>query len=123
MPCYIERIKPPSKADYAIWQSIGYTGTWEEYCSQKNKDVGQTMFVCGDLGPHCADCAAGGEFLCDFPVGEGKTCDRSMCSDHATEIGPEIHYCNAHHQMWQDFKARGGVDAVLKNVIAFKCEK
>lgn len=123
MPCYIQRIKRPSQEDFKLWQSIGYIGTWEDYCRAKGPDVGQTMFICGDLGPHCADCAGFGEFLCDYPVGDGKTCDRSICSEHAIEIAPELHYCNAHHQMWQDFKTRGGVDDVLKNVIAFKGEK
>lgn len=81
------------------------------------------MFVCGDLGAHCGDCMAVGDLLCDYPVGEGKTCDRPMCGDHGHEIGPDLHYCAAHYKMWTDFKERGGVDAALKNVIAFKGEK
>lgn len=123
MPCYIGRIKPPSKADFELWQGLGYTGSWENYRLLKDGDVGQTMFICGDLGAHCCDCAGVGEFLCDYPVGEGKTCDRSLCSEHASEIAPEIHYCHTHHQMWQAFKDRGGVDEALRNVIAFKSEK
>ena len=66
---------------------------------------------------------AAGTLKSDFPVSEGKTCDRLMCDDHAHEIGPELHYCEAHYQMWIAFKESGGVDASLKNVIAFKPEK
>lgn len=36
--------------------------------------------------------------LCDFPVGEGKTCDRPMCKRHATSVGPDRDYCPAHAQ-------------------------
>lgn len=123
MPCYIEPVKPPSQADFKIWQSMGYTGAWEDYCLVKSKSVGQLMFLCGELGPHCSDCAAVGEFLCDYPVGDARTCDRSICGEHAAEVAPDIHYCKGHYQMWQDFKARGAVDDALRNVIAFKCEK
>lgn len=123
MPCYLQRVKPPSKAEYEMWQRIGYLGTWEDYCRAKSRDTGQTMFLCGEFGAHCADCAAVGDLLCDFPVAEGKTCDRPMCDDHAREIGPNLHYCEAHYQMWQDFRNLGGVDDALRNVIAFKGEK
>jgi len=123
MPCYIQPIKPPSKTEYEAWKKVGYIGSWEEYCKSKEGTVGQKMFLCGDFGAHCADCAAVGEFLCDFPVGEGKTCDRPMCEGHAHEIGPELHYCEAHYKMWQEFKSRGGVDEALRNVIAFKHDK
>lgn len=123
MPCYIQKIKPPSRADYEVWKSIGYIGTWEDYSLAKSRDTGQTMFLCGEFGPHCADCSAIGDFLCDYPVGDGKTCDRPICDDHSHEIGPEVHYCDTHYQMWQDFRNRGGIDEALRNVVAFKSEK
>lgn len=46
--------------------------------------------------PGCRECGAMSEFLCDFPVGDGKTCDRDLCAEHAHEIGPEQHYCTEH---------------------------
>lgn len=123
MPCYVQKIKPPTKSEYAHWKEMGYLGTWDDYCEAKKETVGQTMFLCGELGDHCADCSAVADNLCDFPVGSGKTCDRPICDDHAHEIGPDLHYCQAHYGMWQDFKNSGGVDASLRNVIAFKSEK
>lgn len=45
------------------------------------------MFLCGEFGPHCGACASVGDFLCDFPVGDGKTCDMPLCESHATEVG------------------------------------
>jgi hypothetical protein len=123
MPCYLHKVKPPTRAEYDLWTGMGYLGSWEDFCRAKSRDTGQTLFVCGELGAHCADCAAVGAFLCDYPVGDGKTCDRPMCDDHATEIGHEVHYCAAHYAMWQAFRDSGGVDAALRNVIAFKPEK
>jgi hypothetical protein len=112
-------MRGPTREDYALWQSIGFIGTWEEYSAIKSKHEGSVMFIRGDLGDHCADCAGFGDFLCDFPVGDGKTCDRLMCDDHANEIAPEVHYCAAHLKMWEEFKAAGGVAAELANVVAF----
>jgi hypothetical protein len=123
MPCYIQKTKPPTKTEYKAWQDLGYTGTWEKFCENRKLTEGQTMFICGDLGAHCADCSAVGDFLCDFPVGDGKTCDRPICEDHSKEIGPDLHYCDTHYGMWCDFKDSGGINSALRNVIAFKSEK
>ncbi|CAG9184416.1 hypothetical protein [Cupriavidus pampae] len=123
MPCYLHTTKPASRAEFDQWTLMGYLGTWEAYCTAKNRTAGQNSFLCGELGPHCADCADVGAYLCDYPVGDGKTCDRSMCDSHAHEIAHELHYCDAHYKMWEVFKQAGGVDAALRNVIAYKTEK
>lgn len=123
MPCYIQKVQPPTQAEYKLWQGMGYLGTFEQYAQMKERSEGQHLFITGELGDHCADCMAVGDYLCDFPVGEGKTCDRPMCDAHSKEIGPELHYCLAHQQMWERFKASGGVSESLRNVVAFKAEK
>lgn len=48
---------------------------------------GDQFFLCGKLGPHCADarCMDVGTNLCDYPVGAGKTCDMPICDSHAFE--------------------------------------
>ena len=123
MPCYIQPSAPASKAEFAQWQEMGYNGTWDQYVAAKRRLEGGTMFVCGDLGDACADCPAVGDFLCDFPVSPGKTCDRPMCGSHSHEIGPELHYCEIHYEMWRTFRDGGGVDEALRNVVAYKAEK
>jgi len=40
----------------------------------RNKDGKPMGHVCGNLGPHCGCCGGVSGFLCDYPVGEGKTC-------------------------------------------------
>ena len=84
--------------------------------------TGQKFFLCGELGPHCSDhrCGDVGTLLCDFPVGNGKTCDKPICESHATEIGPDTHYCPAHAQMWLEWKQSGGLNKELENVVSFK---
>lgn len=123
MPCYVQPFSRPSQADYEQWKRMGYLGSWDQYCQNKAESQGGRFFICGELGPHCAECLAVGDFLCDYPVGEGKTCDRPLCDTHGHEIGRDLHYCQAHYEMWQEFKAKGGVDEALRNVIAFKNEK
>lgn len=76
--------------------------------------------ICGDLGPHCADCGDAGDNLCDFPVGVNKTCDRSICEHHSHEVAPNVHYCDHHFAEWQAFRDSGGVKKVLANVVPFK---
>lgn len=76
--------------------------------------------ICGDLGPHCAECGDVGGYLCDYPVGEGQTCDRALCDYHAQEHGPELHYCAAHAEAFAAFRDAGGVRQVLENVTPYK---
>lgn len=120
MPCYFTTTKPASAADYKLWQGMGYTGTYEQYAEIKRRHEGSTVHIRGDLGPHCADCADVGDNLCDYPVGDGKTCDRAICDTHAHEIAPNLHYCDGHYAAWREFVASGGVAEELRNVVAFK---
>lgn len=80
------------------------------------------MFMCGDLGPHCAaeKCGDASDYLCDYPVGEGRTCDLPLCESHAYEVAPNIHYCPGHLILWQEFRASGGVQRELENVTPYK---
>lgn len=79
-------------------------------------------FMCGSFDePHCFECAGFGDFLCDYPVGEGKTCDRPMCDKHRNNIAPEMDYCDHHFQEWEKFRASGGLTKTLKyQVVPFE---
>lgn len=89
-------------------------------CYIRDQPDGSRMFLCGNLGPHCAECADVGENLCDYPVGRKKTCDRPLCDLHATEVAPNLHYCGAHLGMWQAYRDSGGVQLELDNVVPFR---
>ncbi|CAP44746.1 hypothetical protein [Bordetella petrii] len=83
---------------------------------------GDKFFLCGKLGPHCAaeKCGDVGTNLCDYPVGEGKTCDLPLCDSHAYEVAPNVHYCPGHLVLWQEFRASGRDQRELENVVPFK---
>ena len=48
------------------------------------------------LPRRCVRCQAPSEFLCDYPVVKGVTCDAPLCPACAKEIGPDRHYCPLH---------------------------
>lgn len=89
-------------------------------CYMKDTPSLGRMFICGDLGPQCAECADGAEYLCDYPVGDGKTCDRDLCEVHANEVAPGLHYCAPHMGMWNAYREGGRVERELVNVVPFK---
>lgn len=43
-------------------------------------------------------CMAISSLLCDWPV-DGGTCDAPLCEEHATQVGPDRHYCRAHRAL------------------------
>ena len=90
-------------------------------CYQKQTESG-LIHACGDLGPHCADhrCNWISGYLCDYPVGEDKTCDRPLCDDHAYEVAPEIHYCAPHYTEYMKFKNSGKQIKELENITPYK---
>ncbi|WAW01210.1 hypothetical protein [Oxalobacter formigenes] len=90
-------------------------------CNITKRD-GMTIFICGSELPQwevCAECGDVADILCDYPVGDGLTCDRNLCADCAVEVAPNLHYCKPHFEMWKQFKESGGVRDVLQNVVPF----
>jgi hypothetical protein len=75
--------------------------------------------ICGDLGPQCSRCGDVAESLCDYPVGDGKTCDAQLCQHCAAEVAPDVHYCPGHAAAFDEFRVAGGVTAVLSGVVPF----
>lgn len=120
MATYIFHGSPASREDYRVWKNMGYFGSWSQYCRSKSKFKRDgPIFINGDLGPHCSSCAAPSEYLCDFPVGDGLTCDRQMCRNHAEAAFSDTHYCSDHMPIWRAFAETRGIDAALENVVPF----
>lgn len=48
--------------------------------------------------PRCLYCGRenAGTILCDFDVGNGRTCDRAMCPGCAVHVGPNRDHCPDH---------------------------
>ena len=82
---------------------------------------GQAAIVCGPRRrvKKCW-CGAPGVKLCDFKVGQGKTCDIPRCERHSTHVAADKDLCEDHAEKWgarlamfyagtlQDAPARGG---------------
>lgn len=90
-------------------------------CYIGHTKTGGRLFLCGEFGQHCADtrCMDVATKLCDYPVGDGRTCDMPLCDSHAFNVAPEVDYCPGHALMWRQFVAAGGVERELKNVVPF----
>lgn len=48
----------------------------------------------------CAECQALYAWLCDYPLGDGRTCDRRLCEGHGHVVGHDMHYCETHYRHW-----------------------
>jgi hypothetical protein len=115
MATYVVKIRPPNREEFKTWVMMGYLGSYDRYAATA-RDVGAQIFIKGDLGPHCTECAAPGDNLCDYPVGDGLTCDRRLCDDHAQSIADDTHYCRDHFIMWREYLASQRGYDVLDNV-------
>jgi hypothetical protein len=106
MGCVRVRVKARELFDEVKRQ--GYTGTREQWASEDGTD-GEFM-LSGDDGFTPCSCGYLAEFLCDFPMGDGKTCDALLCPDCAmslvAELTPlkerrhgldDLHLCPAHY--------------------------
>jgi len=113
---YVIKRKPPSHDEFKLWVQMGYLGSYDRYAATVKEDVGATVFMNGDLGPHCTECAAPSENLCDYPVGENRTCDRPLCDDHSHGVAHDVHYCRGHFIMWREYLASQRGYDVLDNV-------
>lgn len=64
----------------------------------RHKPLVGVAFACGDGVEQCCRCAYIAEALCDYPMGNGKTCDAPLCREHRRRMSDEddIDFCPAH---------------------------
>jgi hypothetical protein len=63
----------------------------ETYIKEKPTET----FICGSGIQPCENCGEPSDFLCDYPVGEGKTCDLPLCRKCRTHVG-KYDFCPIH---------------------------
>jgi len=90
-------------------------------CYSRYEDGGN-VFVKGRLGPKCVEstCNWWSDYLCDYPVGDGKTCDRRLCEDHAYQLGDDLHYCAAHYNAWVRAHNQSSAEVAGGELVPFK---
>jgi hypothetical protein len=57
------------------------------------------VFMCGEGIMPCAFCGHVADYYCDYPIGDGRTCDLPLCREHKKnrpDIGLDIDYCPHH---------------------------
>jgi hypothetical protein len=94
---------PPTKK--RLWLSDTYRQTGDEIKAAWIRKHGldelmpQTygLLICGSFkpSPRC-DCGQIAEYLCDEPMGKGKTCDIPLCEACKTSIGDGLDLCPVH---------------------------
>jgi hypothetical protein len=84
-------------------------------CARIKTDIG-TGFVCGDdeAVVACHFCGYWSEYLCDYPVGEGKTCDLPLCIDCINTIGDDLDLCPIHYAEFVSEKKVGVRSGVIR---------
>lgn len=77
-------------------------------CRHIKLENGTTAIVCGRgrRAERCRWCAHAGAFQCDWKLGNGKTCDKHLCAEHALEVAPDKHLCPEHQKTYQQWLAR-----------------
>jgi len=57
---------------------------------------------------HCKYCGHFADYLCDWPMGENKTCDTPLCEKHAFSLSFEddLHFCPIHLAMYEEQQKR-----------------
>jgi hypothetical protein len=70
------------------------------------------MWICGqDIEPlDACKCGFVADRLCDYPIGDGKTCDLPLCADCARSVGDDTDLCEIH---WHEFQHRAGVRRIF----------
>ncbi|MFC6197789.1 hypothetical protein [Ponticaulis profundi] len=124
----------PTREDFEAERKWGFTGSYERWLTLKlpihlqfqkettqeqfdelSKQVeswGGPIFIHGDFETdQCADCSRESKYLCDYPVGDDKTCDRMMCKSHSHHIGGDVHYCEFHFYEWTKYTAKTSIKA------------
>ena len=63
-----------------------------------DKKLGR-IWICGSALKDCSICRVCGDLatvLCDYPLGNDKTCDSALCENHSFSIKGDIDYCPEH---------------------------
>jgi hypothetical protein len=82
-------------------------------CSVIRMNGNSVGFICGDFTQddfnmdscnECGDTWPAAEVLCDYPVGNEKTCDRKLCRKCLRTVGRDMHYCPSHYAEWKEYQ-------------------
>ncbi len=68
-------------------------------CFVRNQN-GFTVIACtrgrGRKATKCSYCNNPGNLLCDYPIGDGRTCDKPICPKCSVRVASNTDYCLVH---------------------------
>jgi len=62
-------------------------------------DGESAIWICGDTfagSAVCRECGDLADTLCDYPLGNDKTCDSALCKWHSVSMRGDLDYCTEH---------------------------
>lgn len=78
-------------------------------CTHVQLPGGRGAIVCTSGRPrptYCTACDKVAPYLCDWKIGDGKTCDLPICVHHAEEVAEDKHLCPKHSKAYAEWLAR-----------------
>lgn len=75
----------------------------EDRIERATRVEGSVIWMCGRGTPPVL-CVHGYEsaYLCDYPMGGGRTCDTPMCEECRRRVGRDLDLCRLHFAQWRD---------------------
>ena len=75
-------------------------------CTPFRTENGATGFACGPRQRCKCELRRPMKYLCDWKVGDGKTCDRPLCDRCTSKPAPDKDLCPAHQAEWAARRAK-----------------
>lgn len=116
MTCYIS-VPCPRRSPMTLAECLeeaGYEPAAGELLALQQRELmpidGGPTIMCGKIDDwkHCP-CVHNSDFLCDYPVGRGKTCDLPLCYCCREHVGEELDLCLIH---FAEFQKKSGRETV-----------
>ena len=112
-PCITYRTRPCTMEELYRQAGVEIPDCVPE-TERKDMIGGDVVTMCGPGMKGFRFCAHPGceyehESLCDYPIGDGKTCDLPMCRDHRHRIAENTDLCEIH---FREFQGKAKVDHV-----------
>jgi hypothetical protein len=99
---------PPPRNGMSEKQYAQVLQRFEQECDEPMPELGP-IIMCGDLVVPVCPCGVAADFLCDYPMGKGKTCDLPLCADCRHAVDDDTDLCRLHRA---EFRARAGVEQI-----------
>lgn len=101
---------PPPRNGMSEKQYAQVLKRFEQECDEPMGEVSDgPVILCGDLKVEVCACGYASDFLCDYPVGKGKTCGLPLCEKcrHAADNDTDL--CRLHRA---EFRVKSGAETV-----------